>query len=485
MTPARDPGRPDAQTVTGAGGAKAHVPLRALLISVAALTIPLVATTLTPELVDQQYALIIWLPALLPAFLLTYYRGWGGASAALAAGMATLALSQAVMSGMRAQPPRWPFLMVMVLVWVAICFAVGWFGELLHRARRHAEEVALRDPLTGLPNRGHLRLFLDTAFGSAERGGHLTVVIFDLDHFKRVNDVHGHAAGDRTLVAFADLLRTHTRRSDLSARFGGEEFVSILTGPGGAAGAKVFADRVREAVAALPFEWAPQTVSAGIAEYQTQMSSPDLVLAAADRALYQAKAEGRNRIVVADEGGRTESPEAVEAEVVEEVPPEAREARGIERGGFAKKGGPKVLIVDDDEIMAEGVAGILKRAGFRTLKAKDGQEALERIKAGAAPDLVLSDVVMPAMSGLTLAERLRESQPGTRVLLMSGYEHEKQSMDLPSPVVRLMKKPLTPPALVAAVQAALQAAPSGATVPLEQGPPPTNLAPATGARRER
>ena len=83
MTPARDPGRPDVQTVVGAGGAKAQVPVRALLLSVASLTIPLVATTLTPDFLDEQYALLIWLPALLPAFLLTYYRGWGGASAAL------------------------------------------------------------------------------------------------------------------------------------------------------------------------------------------------------------------------------------------------------------------------------------------------------------------------------------------------------------------------------------------------------------------
>jgi diguanylate cyclase (GGDEF)-like protein len=278
----------------------APVPPRALLISVGALAVSLVGSTLAPDLLDR-FQTLIWLPALVPAFLLTYYRGWKGSSVGLAAAMATLALSQAILSFRSAEAPQWPFLLVLVVLWMGICLGVGWMGELLHRARRQASAVAFLDPLTGLPNRGHLRLFLDFTFGAAERDGFLTTVIFDLDNFKRVNDVYGHAAGDETLIAFAEVLRAHTRRADLSARFGGEEFVSVLTGPGEGAGAKVFADRVRESLRSLPFPWGPMTVSVGISTYRQGMSSPELVLAEADRALYQAKRAGRDRIVIAKE----------------------------------------------------------------------------------------------------------------------------------------------------------------------------------------
>jgi diguanylate cyclase (GGDEF)-like protein len=285
--------------------ASAPVPPRALLLSVGALVVSLVAATLAPELVER-YSTLIWLPALLPAFLLTYYRGWKGSSVALAAAMATLALSQAILLFRNASAPGWPVLLILVVLWMGICLGVGWMGELLHRARRQAAAAAFLDPLTGLPNRGHLRLFLDFTFGAAERGGTLTTVIFDLDNFKKVNDVHGHAAGDETLVAFAEVLRAHTRRADLSARFGGEEFVSVLTGVGDSAGARVFAERVRESLRSLPLPWGPVTVSVGISSYRQGMSTPELVLAEADRALYQAKREGRDRVIIAAPAQPTE-----------------------------------------------------------------------------------------------------------------------------------------------------------------------------------
>ena len=194
-----------------------QVPFRALVISIATLSVPLVASFLGGEALSE-YEILIWLPALVPAFLLTYYRGWGGASLALAAAMATLTLSQVVISLIHAQPWPWQVLLTVVALVVLVCLGIGWIGELLHRAKRQAEAEALRDPLTRLANRGHVNLFLDTAIGAAERGGSLVIVMMDLDRFKRINDKHGHSAGDATLVAFAQVLKTHTRRSDLSAR---------------------------------------------------------------------------------------------------------------------------------------------------------------------------------------------------------------------------------------------------------------------------
>lgn len=478
----RDRGRPDVAKLVEAGGGK--VPPSALVLSLCALAVPLFASVLAPEGLEDQYDVLIWLPALVPAFLLTYYRGWSGASLALAAGMVTLTLSQVILLLIGVEPPAWPYLLILVSVWVFTSLGVGWFGELLHKALREAEARALRDALTGLPNRGHAGLFLDTAFGAAERGGQVTVVLFDLDSFKVVNDVHGHAAGDETLVAFADVLRSYTRRSDMSARFGGEEFVSVLTGSGGTAGARVFAERVQKSLRSLPLPWGPVTVSVGIAGYTPETTSPDLVLAEADRALYAAKREGRNRVVIA--GPESEAPPLAEPATT------GRDSRPpVEAGGDGPRNdrpprrGAVVLVVDDDEIMLEGVSRILRRAGFRTVTARDGVDALGHVLGSEPPELILSDVVMPRMGGLTLADRVGESRPEVRVLLMSGYGHDQVLPGLPPRVVALIRKPLTPGGLVEAVRSALQVPPAVvAPHPSERsGTGPVDLRPTAGGPR--
>jgi diguanylate cyclase (GGDEF)-like protein len=465
------------------------VPFRALVFSIVALAVPLFATFFAGESL-AQYEILIWLPALVPAFLLTYYRGWGGASLALAAAMATLTVAQVVTSLMRAQPWPWQITMTVVTLCVVVCLGIGWIGELLHRAKRKAEAEALRDPLTRLANRGHVNLFLETAIGSAERGGHLVIVLMDLDFFKRINDKHGHSAGDATLVAFAQVLKTHTRRSDLSARFGGEEFIAVLTGPGGVKGARVFAERVREAVRKIPFEWGPVTVSMGVAGYEPGMRSSDPILAAADRALYQAKAAGRDRVAVANEerfeAGRAEFAR-VETARAEATRLEASRGEGVRMhsaparsDGIRAEGaqaaaaperrrgkrqrrrptGARVLVVAADEIVGEGLCRVLRKAGLRSRSARDGAEALERTAARVPPQLIVADVVMPRMGGLTLAERAREIDPQVRVLLMSGYEEQSLLGVLPKQGVTCVQKPVSREALVDAVRAALSAVPA-------------------------
>src|SRR5690606_33057351 len=118
---------------------------------------------------------------------------------------------------------------------------------------------------------------------------------FDLDHFKQYNDTCGHQAGDEALELFAAILTRTTRRMNLSARFGGEEFIAVLAGSD-ADGAYRFAERVRTALRARNVGAPPLTVSAGVAQYDFSMTSPDDLLSAADRALYQAKRAGRNCI---------------------------------------------------------------------------------------------------------------------------------------------------------------------------------------------
>ena len=269
-----------------------HVPLRALILSLAALAVPTIAALQLPEVLGQ-YGPLLWLLLLVPAFLLAYYRGWRGVATALAAGMATLSTTQVVASWMGIAVPD--LLLGVVVVYVAIAVGIGWLAENLHRDRSEVEDMALTDILTHLPNRRHARIFLANEFAAAVRGRLLSAVFFDLDGFKEFNDRHGHAAGDEALRSFAEILTQTTRRMNLSARFGGEEFLSVLAGSD-AEGAVRFAERVRIALAARALSGYTLTVSCGVATYDPSLHSPDELLAAADHALYQAKREGRNRV---------------------------------------------------------------------------------------------------------------------------------------------------------------------------------------------
>jgi diguanylate cyclase (GGDEF)-like protein/PAS domain S-box-containing protein len=170
------------------------------------------------------------------------------------------------------------------------------------RLFREVERLSTTDPLTGLSNRRHFDAAAQLEILRARRHHRpLSAVMLDVDHFKLVNDTHGHAAGDRVLVALAGLCVAMSRRTDLKARLGGEEFCLLLPETS-AASAHQVAERIRTGLQALPFEEAGRsfrvTVSMGVAGYADE-ESVDALMARADRALYQAKDSGRNRVVVA------------------------------------------------------------------------------------------------------------------------------------------------------------------------------------------
>lgn len=153
--------------------------------------------------------------------------------------------------------------------------------------------LSVTDALTGLANRRRLDRELPREFAAARRGRRLVAVMFDLDDFKLHNDRFGHLAGDRALRHFADALSGSTRAMNLAARFGGDEFFALLA-DSDAGGARKFVDRVREKFEAAMREAGNQviTVSAGIAEFRSDMESPAELIEAADRALYISKSEG-------------------------------------------------------------------------------------------------------------------------------------------------------------------------------------------------
>ena len=174
--------------------------------------------------------------------------------------------------------------------------------ELEQTLQKRLYDKATRDPLVDAHNRKYLDDYLETAFSMAKRRERpLSAMMIDVDHFKRVNDTWGHLAGDAVLKGIADRINETIRTEDIFARFGGEEFVLLLTEQTGEE-AVLVAMRIRTLIGSEPFEHERAkievTVSIGVATYAGgNYSSPAALIAAADTALYEAKHAGRNRVV--------------------------------------------------------------------------------------------------------------------------------------------------------------------------------------------
>lgn len=170
----------------------------------------------------------------------------------------------------------------------------------LQNALHRLEELAIRDPLTRLYNRRYFDERLEEELARIRRGQHhFFIGMVDLDHFKQINDTHGHGIGDDILCLFADCARSVLRESDLLARYGGEEFVVLFT-QGRHSDIQGVAERLRHAFAeqsprATP-DGTPVTLCVGLSAGRPD-DSVDTVIERADQALYQAKSAGRNQVV--------------------------------------------------------------------------------------------------------------------------------------------------------------------------------------------
>lgn len=163
-----------------------------------------------------------------------------------------------------------------------------------------------RDPLTGIANRAFFDQTLEELMATTSAGGpSFSLIMCDIDHFKRVNDVHGHPAGDEALVSFAAILSTHSREADLVARYGGEEFLLLAPCCDNPTAAKR-AEAIRRALESTPLPSIgnePVTASFGVTESQSG-DTAESVVARADRALLKAKDNGRNRVIQLGSGSQ-------------------------------------------------------------------------------------------------------------------------------------------------------------------------------------
>ena len=425
-----------------------RVPPRAVVISAAAFGVPMFTALGAPEALGE-YGALLWLLAVIPAFLLAYHRGWKGAATALALGMASLSVTQVVATAMNIELPS--LLLGVVVAYMGITLGIGGMAEQMHRDKGTVERMAYTDGLTRLPNRRHIKLFLENEFAAAGRGRLLSAVLFDLDHFKQYNDRFGHAVGDEALRVFADVLARSTRRMNLSGRLGGEEFLTVLADTS-SEGAMVFAERVRTVLKGHLLGDPPLSVSAGVVTFHPGMRSADELLAAADHALYQAKHAGRDRVkmfghaIVESSGSlsllqppegepQSEYPRAPE-ELGKTLPPASLLPHQTTEFGQ----GRSMLVVEHEDPLRERVSDYLRRMGFAVYEATDAPSAIEKLAIDY--DVVAVSYPLPSSEGHDLVATVKSRWPATQLVVMTKADSAPEVVDaMRAGADQLLKKP--------------------------------------------
>jgi diguanylate cyclase (GGDEF)-like protein len=295
--------------------------------------------------------------------------------------------------------------------------------------------MAMTDALTGAHNR---RYFMSHTRRELKRmrrfGGDLALLVFDIDHFKHINDRYGHAAGDTVLIEFVRRVQgALPREFDWCARIGGEEFAVVLPQTDIAGGA-VVAEKIRLAVAATPVKTTTgaveMTVSVGVSGLSAfadrGAATVEQILRRADDGLYSSKYNGRNRVTV-DDPGRNEVNKALKT----------------------------LLYVDDDADIREIVEMSLSLDGdLRVLSSDGGERALVKMRV-EKPDLVVLDVMMPIMDGPTMLKRMR-AEPDLRhipVIFMTAKSNPEETARLREAAIGVIAKPFDPMALGGQVKA--------------------------------
>jgi len=278
----------------------------------------------------------------------------------------------------------------------------------------HIQTLAVRDELTGLHNRRSFESEMRRAWLLSRRYRYpIGLLMMDLDKFKSLNDNYGHMIGDAVLKEFARILESVARRTDVLARYGGDEFAVILTNSN-AEQTNAFAKRLLDAVAGhvfcrdrYPLQMSVSIGAAG-SDHPGVAQESDLV-SLADQACYLAKDRGRGRVGTAEELSLGEEP----APATDGAPPE-------EPAVPANQG--TVMIVDDEAIIGGMFERILTPLGFTVLVETDPRRALERIREMPGQiDATLIDLKMPGMNGIEVIKALKVMDPEIVCMILTGY----------------------------------------------------------------
>ncbi|MCY9657935.1 diguanylate cyclase [Paenibacillus chondroitinus] len=280
----------------------------------------------------------------------------------------------------------------------------------LLKRTKNFEQLAFRDPLTGVFNRRYFDLQIGMELQRIERyPAPISLVFIDIDFFKRINDTYGHHVGDLVLQGLAHLLQTNLRSTDLLARFGGEEFVIALPNTSLEQAFSTI-QNILHIISSNPvahYEGKPFSItfSAGVAQWREGLSVADWV-AKADEAMYQAKQQGRNRVICASA--------EKESDPNKSASPPLPEKKSL-------------LIVDDDPILRAILTSHLEHLPIAITHASDGEEALGLMQEKTYHACIL-DGMMPRLDGFSLLDQIkkdeRSANANMKVLMLSGKKKE-------------------------------------------------------------
>jgi len=274
-----------------------EAPATALVLSGLVLTVTATASVLWPESI-RGYPSLVWVLAVIPAFLLAYYKRWHGSAISLGTATILIGVLEAGSSLATTSAITWWLSGVVVVVLIAVSLGAGFVSDAHRRHALDAFKLANADPLTGLANRSVFEILLEKEFAAGRWGRRCWVVMIEIDGLEQHNDGQHPQAGDQTLFVVGVVLKCFARSVDLACRYGRDKFMVLLPGAG-LRRAVSFAKEVTWDVASQFTGSGKQiTVSCGVASQDGSMTHYSQVVELAESALYTAQRVGGNRVAV-------------------------------------------------------------------------------------------------------------------------------------------------------------------------------------------
>ncbi len=377
---------------------------RAFWLSAMALLVPIVAAQVGPRAALDDLGFLTWVLALVPAFLLAYYRGWVGSTLALALGMIGITMSHVVITARGGVEPSVAVIAPLLLSFIVVTVGVGVLTEAIRSGSTGL--AGLTDPETGLPNDIHLGIALDTTLAAAAANGErVACLLADIPGLPALPGGRRGAARREVLQTLVTVMNAHLPERAIHGRWEQDSFLVILTGMH-SGDARQVADRLTDAFQQSAMRWRPLSLRTRTATTSTPGAGRQQIL---------RRLQGEP--VEPPEGGRSTQELAP---LEEPVPASDWRAKALNQ---------TVLIIDDEELNRRVLDRTLSEIGFTSVEtASGGQEAIERLRSDP-PDLLILDLHMPGVNGFEVLNAARTSTDPDEflpILVVTGDQDRQQ-----------------------------------------------------------